>query len=308
VCKIEQGCTMIKKIYKVAEMAFELNIDNEDSMMCHLQPYFPFLLENDKDVQIVFSFSVLNNHESVIDDPKGTMVADFDEEGQRMQLYRDDSGEYNILMTLASEPSSRCLLSINKDFSRGVFVSVGTEQMHVYGVNSGMMMMFAFAGALRHTLLIHSSVIRKDGCGYLFLGKSGTGKSTHSSLWLKYIPDTDLLNDDNPALRYGEDGIPMVYGTPWSGKTPCYRNVKAPIGGFVSLHQAPYNKIELLQTIYAYAALLPAVSNMKWERHLCDGVNDTINSMIKSVPVFRLDCLPDEAAALMSYQTLTARK
>lgn len=289
-------------------MVFELNIDNEDSMTRHLQPYTPFLTDDEGRGEMAFSFSVINDSTAVVDVPEDDMVADFDEEGQRMQLYRNASGAYSILMTLASEPSGRCLLSMNKDFSQATFVSVGSEQMRVYGVNSGMMMMFAFAGASRHTLLIHSSVIRKEGHGYLFLGKSGTGKSTHSSLWLKHIPDTDLLNDDNPALRYGEDGIAMVYGTPWSGKTPCYRNIKARIGGFVSLHQAPFNRIARLPIIQAYAALLPAVSNMKWERQLSDGVNDTINSIIKSVPVFCLDCLPDEAAARMSYEALMACK
>ena len=57
----------------------------------------------------------------------------------------------------------------------------------------------------------------------MLLGKSGTGKSTHSRLWLKYIPDTKLLNDDNPAVRIMDNNTIMIYGTPWSGKTPCYK-------------------------------------------------------------------------------------
>ncbi|RZF61691.1 hypothetical protein [Sphingobacterium corticibacterium] len=52
------------------------------------------------------------------------------------------------------------------------------------------------------TILLHASVIEQDGQGYAFLGKSGTGKSTHSRLWLLHIPNAALLNDDNPAIRW----------------------------------------------------------------------------------------------------------
>ena len=73
------------------------------------------------------------------------------------------------------------------------------------------MIAFAFSGAQKDLLLIHASVTMKDGKGYLFLGKSGTGKSTHSQLWLKHIPGTELLNDDNPAVRLINDEV-IVYG------------------------------------------------------------------------------------------------
>lgn len=284
---------------------FALSVDSEDAMQNYLQPYTPFLHEQNRNAEVVFSFDVVKDGDATVDLQRHEKVADFDENGQRMQLYRSDAGAYVILMTLVTEPSGRCILCINKDFSSATYVTSCSESMRVYGMNSGLMMMFAFAGATHHLLLIHSSVIRKSDVGYLFLGKSGTGKSTHSTLWLKYIPGTDLLNDDNPALRLGDDGIPMVYGTPWSGKTPCYRNIKARIGGFVDLHQAPHNKIKRLSAIEAYVSLLPAVSNMKWERRLCDGINSTLNAIIQSVPVYSLDCLPDEAAAQMSFRSLT---
>jgi len=286
-------------------MSFEVHLDVSDELNDHLQQYDPFLTV-DKTSDVAFLVNVLSTSPSENLKPDIPQIANFDEEGQRMQIYKSDAREYSILMTLDSDEVGCCLLTINNDFSQAWLRTTGSLQMRVYGFNSAMMMMYAFAGATRHNLLIHSSVVRKNGRGYLFLGKSGTGKSTHSSLWLKYIPDTELLNDDNPVLRFGDDCIPMVYGTPWSGKTPCYRNVEARIGGFVSLNQAPFNKIQRLSILPAYAALLPAVSNMKWERRLNDGINQTINSIISNVPIFRLDCLPDETAARMSYGELTS--
>jgi len=291
--------------YIVAEMPFEIHLDTSDDLNGRLQQYEPFLT-SDEALGIAFLLNVLPSDSFENIKPDCLQIADFDEEGQRMQIYKSNAGEYHILMTLDDDSMGGCLLSINKDFSQAWLRTTSSTQMRFYGFNSAVMMMYAFAGATRHHLLIHSSVIRKDGRGYLFLGKSGTGKSTHSRLWLKYIPGTELLNDDNPVIRCGDDNIPMVYGSPWSGKTPCYRNIEARIGGFVSLHQAPFNKIQRLPIVPAYAALFPAVSNMKWERQLNDGINKTINSIISKVPIFRLDCLPDEAAANMSYRELTA--
>lgn len=101
------------------------------------------------------------------------------------------------------------------------------------------------------------------------------------------------------------EGIPTVYGTPWSGKTPCYKNEAARIGGFVQLWQAPENKIAELSVVQAYAALLPTVSSMKWDRRMADAMNETLNALITKVPAFSLNCLPDEAAAELSFHALT---
>ena len=67
---------------------------------------------------------------------------------------------------------------------------------------------------------LNGSLVRHEGVAYAFTAKSGTGKSTHVSLWMQHIPDCDIMNDDNPIIRLKDDGV-YVYGGPWSGKTPC---------------------------------------------------------------------------------------
>ena len=137
----------------------------------------------------------------------------------------------------------------------------------------------------------------------MFLGPSGTGKSTHAGLWLKYIGGTELANDDNPVVRIDDDGngetVARVYGSPWSGKTPCYRNVSYPLGGVVLLHQAPYNKIRRLKGIHAYAALVSSISGKRWDGRIADGLHQTENALATMVPMWYLECLPDEAAAVL---------
>ena len=56
---------------------------------------------------------------------------------------------------------------------------------------------------LRHNgMMLHSSCVEKDGFAYLFSARSGTGKSTHTHLWLKNLEGTRIINDDKPALIY----------------------------------------------------------------------------------------------------------
>ena len=170
-----------------------------------------------------------------------------------------------------------------------------------FAVNNAMMVLYAIASAPYNTALFHAAVVNYDGKGYMFLGKSGTGKSTHARLWLKYNDGSELLNDDNPVVRIENDAngnsVTYVYGSPWSGKTPCYKNEVYPLGGFVMLSQAPYNKIERLRGVRAYAALVPCISGKRWEKVIADGLHKTENALAMNVPVWHLECLPDEEAA-----------
>jgi hypothetical protein len=159
------------------------------------------------------------------------------------------------------------------------------------------MVMFALSTAEQHTLLMHASVVSYQGAAYLMLGKSGTGKSTHTRLWLEHITGTELVNDDNPVVRV-IDNQAFVFGSPWSGKTPCYRNVHHPIGAFIQLSQAPLNEIRRIKGIEAYAALVPSVSGKRWDKRIADGLHETENWMAGHVPMFHLRCLPDGDAAL----------
>ena len=184
-------------------------------------------------------------------------------------------------------------------------------RLQKFALNNSLMVLYALATAGLGTALFHSAVVSYKGRGYMFLGKSGTGKSTHARLWLKHIEGSELMNDDNPVVRFfddGPDGAPraVVYGSPWSGKTPCYRNVQAPVGGIVLLSQAPFNKIVRLKGVQAYAALVTSISGKRWDKSVADGLHATENALAKNVPVWHLECLPDEAAAKLCNENVSA--
>ena len=195
------------------------------------------------------------------------------------------------------------------DVSAGIFVMeddyrTGTyyprekmgPRVTMFQVNTVLMILYTFATAPLGTLLLHSSMVRLDGKANLFFGVSGTGKSTHSRLWLEHVPGCDLMNDDNPVIRFDGNGTLIGYGSPWSGKTLCYRNVSAPVRALVRLEQAPENRIRPLHALDAYASVVAASSTIRWNRRIMDALVPTVERVAMNVPCFHLGCRPDAEA------------
>lgn len=251
--------------------------------------------------QLMFTLTVGDGLVST--DNEGDPIGEFDCGGIMHTITRDKDGGYKIIIS-DGKGGVACAFRSNVDFSECRCTLFGNTERQHFGIGNANMIAFAFAGAHHGILLMHASVPVKDGYGYLCLGKSGTGKSTHSSLWLKHIPETELLNDDNPAVAISKDGDIKVYGTPWSGKTPCYRNTSAKVGGFLRLHQAPENAIYKCLPLESFASILSSCSTMIWDKPSYTAICDTISEITKSVSVYDLRCLPDEAAARLSYSTM----
>ena len=156
----------------------------------------------------------------------------------------------------------------------------------------------------RDTLAIHSSCIVYQDKAVLFLGESGTGKSTHTRLWREHIEGAVLLNDDSPMIRV-EKGKVWAYGSAWSGKTPCYKQERYELVACVRLSQAPYNRIQKLPVLQAYGAIHPSCApEFAYDDALYDEVSRIIGQILSVVPCYHLACLPDREAALLSCQTL----
>ena len=196
---------------------------------------------------------------------------------------------------------------MNEDYTEGEYYPcprIGGRTT-LFQVNTSLMIQYTFATAGLSTLLLHASVTRYEGRGNLFFGVSGTGKSTHSRLWHEYVPGSDLMNDDNPVIRF-ENGQCLVYGSPWSGKTLCYRNVVAPVNALVRLEQFPLNQIERLQPLQAYASVIAAVSTIRWNHDIMSHLVPTIERVAMTIPCFQLKCRPDEEAVQVCKKAIIA--
>lgn len=187
----------------------------------------------------------------------------------------------------------------------------GDDKVYVYGnlnlrmLRFGLWLAFGLASYPYGVIAIHTSCIVWGDRSVIFLGESGTGKSTHTRMWREAIEGAHLLNDDSPMMRVMDDGKVYMYGSPWSGKTPCYRTERYELAACVRLSQAPYNKIRQLKLLHAYASLHPSCPpDFAYYEKIYDCISETLGKVLSCTPVYHLECLPDHDAARLSFNTV----
>lgn len=289
-------CQM-KKVYEVAGHKFAVVMPDNNLAWNEMRPYDSFLTEKDGDC--VFTAEMVDSLPDTSEKQKVTVSCE-DPESARIELY-EWNGQWLLEVAPTLEAPVRLFLLTDKAFSKAQFRILGSMR---FSLSTAIMLMFAFSTARKDTLLMHSSVTVKDGKAYLFLGKSGTGKSTHSQLWINHVGGCELLNDDNPVIRVEESGEVRVYGSPWSGKTPCYRNLSYPVGAIVDLHQAHTNHIHRQSMIESFASMYVSFSGYRFIKEMADGLHATNVKVISAVPCYSLDCLPNAEAAWLCYNTV----
>lgn len=160
---------------------------------------------------------------------------------------------------------------------------------------------------LHNGIMLHSSCVVVDGGAYLFTAPSGTGKSTHTNLWLKKFGDRAyILNDDKPALRL-ENGIWYAYGTPWSGKYDISRNERVPVIGIAVLNRGLDNEIKPLTGFSAISALLDQMLRPADEKCRIQ-ILEILDKLLTRVPVWKLTCNMESAAATVAYSAMSGRE
>ncbi len=282
--------------FEVAGHLFAIELPEKYAGEQYLMAYRPFVSDSDKTplfslkVETVERLSALN---------PGCKVDCFNEEPPYFWLFKTESGLLNFGFSY-SKKHPDCYVFPDEAFEKAVlYVQESKAEAFLdFAISNAMMLLYTFRTNPYDTMLIHASVTAIGDDAYVFLGKSGTGKSTHSSLWLKHIEGTRLLNDDNPVIRVTDDGV-WVYGTPWSGKTPCYKNERCALRAVVRLSQAPYNRIERQSPLQAYASLMPSCSCMRWDSDSVGRLHSSVEKVLTRVPVYHLECLPDKDAAMV---------
>ena len=288
-------------IFKIAEHNIRIIFNESDYNDMRLLPSFePFRTENDGKL---FFQLVVDDKLQPIPKARRERIRKFDTGNGETVVDLIDNGGYQYIIKDINGHEC-CLLQSNKDFTDCYCALNGNYNMRSFGLNNALMLIFAFAGSYQDTLLIHASLVRQNGYGYAFIAKSGTGKSTHVSLWLRHLPGCDLMNDDNPIIRI-IDGEPYIYGGPWSGKTPCYRNVKARLGAITRIDRALENSIEKLAPIEAFASVLPSCSTMKWDENIFPQICNTVTKIVETTGIYTLHCLPNQEAALLCNKTIS---
>ena len=275
--------------YRVAGHRFGVSGESLCKAVECIGGFAPFLADGE---EVLFTFA------------KGTDVPEMKQVEYKF-AYEDVNGMFGqtdqgYLLTLKPEAEEGLNLWHNEGEKEVLISGNLSARLYQFALWVGFGMMVA----PYNTVAIHSSCIVYRDKAVLFLGESGTGKSTHTRLWRENIEGAFLLNDDSPMLRV-EDGKIWAYGSPWSGKTPCYKQERYELKGCVRLSQAPYNRMEKLPVLQAYGAIHPSCPpTFAYDEALYDHISCFINHLLSSVPCYHLACLPDRDASLLSFKTI----
>ena len=213
--------------------------------------------------------------------------------GEELRVFHvDEVSNHPFSVTCFQEDGNVCLLYL-KEYERyfagssGIFNKIGAEQLLLQ----------------QDRLLLHASYIKYEGNGILFSGPSGIGKSTQAELW-KRTRGAEIVNGDRAALGLSDEGW-TAWGIPYAGTSGICHNESAPLLAIVVLRQAKENRICKLSPVEALRYLYPEVTIHQWDAGFVEKVTYLLTNLISTVPVFLLECLPDESAVAILREKLS---
>ncbi len=159
----------------------------------------------------------------------------------------------------------------------------------------------------KDVILFHSSALELDGDAYVFSAPSGTGKSTHSKLWMEHFKDRDIhmINDDKPLLKVG-DQI-RIYGTPWMGKDRLGENISAQVKAICFINQGKANRIRRMNRNDALTRLIRQTYRPK-DKDKVIRMMVLLNTLNERIPIYDMDCDISMDAVRMAYEYMKEGK
>lgn len=286
--------------YIVANLRFRVVGPASELFVTHLPGFKPFTVEADACVGC--DMVVESGCELSIDGVECKELTRFEFSESEAECVFLRSEEHYILTITNAE--QQYIFTSRRDDSGCVRTNAGGANMNPSFMRFGVWFMLNIVAVQHSVAAVHSSVIVCHNEAVMFLGESGTGKSTHTRLWRENIEGATLLNDDSPFVGV-QNGQVVAFGSPWSGKTPCYKNESYPIRAIVRLSQAPHNSMRRLRSLFSVGALLPSLPPaFAFDEKLEDAVMNVLSAVIGAVPVYHLECLPNAAAAQLSHDTI----
>ena len=155
-------------------------------------------------------------------------------------------------------------------------------------------------------MLFHGAAVALDGEAYLFLAKSGTGKTTHVSLWKKVFGErAEIINGDKPIVRK-INSIWQVCGTPWCGKEGFSSNKTVPLKAICFLERGTENEIKPIEISEITKNLFNRLLIPK-DKESSDSFFELINNLIDNISFYHLKCNMEADAAVISYNGMKDR-
>lgn len=278
--------------YLIADYIFEIDFDADKVFEERLSKYI-FDTKKNPDIKINISKTsedISVRQENLI---KLSDIAYFYEDKHCDTYFYYDP---NVLKTVGK-------IEFSKDYSDiNITLCKLNESL---GIEDDMLMFNVVGTAISYSVqmhdgfVFHSSSVCYNGGGVAFSAKSGTGKSTHTSLWLNSFEGSYILNDDTPIISLGKDNVFYISGTPWAGTTGINKNATVPLKAIVFLERGTENEITPLSPIEAMKPFFEGIRTPLTDK-MFSTVLDTLNKLFINVSVYKLKCNMDPEAALVT--------
>lgn len=270
---------------------------------------------DDEDMSIIPSFKYFSNDEiegepyikvvvgECLLESKGRLYKKEKTTNGAVAIYRNNSGFTTVVYD--TDYKIQSVIIGNKDYTRCRCDLKCKEKGRTTALKTSLLIIYIYASSFRQRLLIHSSTVIHEGMAFCFLGQSGKGKSTQSSLWVHNIPNCSILNDDNPIMQLCEDGTVRVWGSPWSGKTNYYINDSAVLGAMVMMSHGKTNNIKRINGVRSFNDMMMSSSCFPATPGIYHHMVCNVIKIVNTYPMYEMACLPNANAARMCYDVVS---
>lgn len=288
----------ITEFFNIARLTIKVVFDNKEDNLSLLPSFINF---RTKEVANPFISIVVGNY---INKDKGVFIDDLVTATGSIRILRLSDGYRCFIRNIYG--ITTCVVESDSLFRNCRCILNGSFNQRQTGLKTAILLIYSAAASYKNIFVIHaSSVVNKDKA-YCFLGKSGTGKSTHSDLWIRNFKGAFILNDDSPIIELYRDKV-FVWGSPWSGKRNYYINEKAELGAFVCIERAKENSIECMGNIKSFTKIYPSCACFRCCNSIVDNFLNIFSGVIEHSKAYILHCLPDDSAALLCCNYITSR-
>lgn len=147
-------------------------------------------------------------------------------------------------------------------------------------------------------ILVHGVAVEVEGRAYVFVGKSGIGKSTLAHIFTQAQLGR-ILTDDRIIIRTDDEFNLCAYGTPWNGELQFADAGYAPIEAIYFLEQAPRCSVQRLKDADATTRLYANCFLAGWPR--AETLQHVLNSaawVTDRIKCYNLSFTPDRQVLL----------
>ena len=153
--------------------------------------------------------------------------------------------------------------------------------------------------------VFHGTAFLWNGKAYIFTGPSGAGKSTQYKNWRSlYRGEVKIINGDKPIIEKRDTGEFFVHPSPWRGKEGFGSLDSAKLSGFIYVEQAFGNKIQIIPPANSVEMIFRQIIHDSSTESLLKEASSMLNDLLMSVPVWKLECLADEDAVLLTRKAI----